>query len=151
MIRSSKFVAAVAAFSVGLGAVSPALADGWGPPGGGPGGPEWRHPGWGGPPPEPHHHHDHGGDAALGVGLGILGLGVVAALASRPVIYEAPPPGYTLQPSGPVYAQPMSDTYIATDGRQCREYQTTIVVDGQPQGAYGTACLDASGTWRIVR
>ncbi|MGQ9369029.1 RT0821/Lpp0805 family surface protein [Azospirillum sp. ST 5-10] len=36
------------------------------------------------------------------------------------------------------------------DGRYCREYQQTVVVGGRMETAYGTACLDADGSWRIV-
>jgi surface antigen len=36
-------------------------------------------------------------------------------------------------------------------GQQCREYQSTAVIDGQPQPTDGTACLQPDGTWRIVK
>jgi len=32
----------------------------------------------------------------------------------------------------------------------CREYSQTITVDGRTRRAYGTACRDWDGTWRIV-
>ena len=32
----------------------------------------------------------------------------------------------------------------------CYQYQTTIIIAGQPQPAFGTACLQPDGTWRIV-
>ncbi len=35
-------------------------------------------------------------------------------------------------------------------GDYCREYKQTIVVDGQAQTAYGTACKEADGTWTLV-
>jgi len=35
-------------------------------------------------------------------------------------------------------------------GQPCREYQQTITVGGKTQTAYGTACRDANGDWRIV-
>ena len=35
-------------------------------------------------------------------------------------------------------------------GQPCREFQQTIVVGGKTQTAYGTACRDANGDWRIV-
>lgn len=35
-------------------------------------------------------------------------------------------------------------------GRPCRTYRTTVVIDGQPQTAIGTACREADGTWQIV-
>jgi len=35
-------------------------------------------------------------------------------------------------------------------GNYCREYQTTINVDGASQKAYGTACRQRDGTWKVV-
>ncbi len=35
-------------------------------------------------------------------------------------------------------------------GRYCREYQQTIVVGGQEESAYGTACRQPDGSWEIV-
>ena len=32
----------------------------------------------------------------------------------------------------------------------CYQYQTTIVVNGQLAPAWGTACLQPDGTWRVV-
>jgi surface antigen len=40
--------------------------------------------------------------------------------------------------------------YRATDGRYCREYQQTVVIDGKTESAYGTACRQPDGTWQIV-
>ncbi len=64
-----------------------------------------------------------------------------------PVVY-APAPAYgTLQPI-PTPSSQSSDAPAA--GQTCREYQTTVTVDGQTQPSYGTACLQPDGTWRIV-
>jgi surface antigen len=41
-------------------------------------------------------------------------------------------------------------TYQTASGQYCREYQTTIVIDGQTEQAYGTACRQPDGTWKIV-
>ncbi len=35
------------------------------------------------------------------------------------------------------------------NGSYCREYKQTITVDGQLQQAYGTACRQPDGTWRV--
>ncbi len=35
-------------------------------------------------------------------------------------------------------------------GAYCREYQTTVVVGGQQQQAYGTACRQPDGSWKVV-
>jgi surface antigen len=40
-------------------------------------------------------------------------------------------------------------TYQIANGQYCREYQQTIVVGGQPEKAYGTACRQPDGTWQI--
>ncbi len=39
--------------------------------------------------------------------------------------------------------------YETADG-PCREYQTSVVIDGRTQTAYGTACRQPDGTWRVV-
>ncbi len=44
----------------------------------------------------------------------------------------------------------LDDGYDDASGLPCRTYRTTVVVDGQPQTATGTACREADGTWRIV-
>lgn len=36
------------------------------------------------------------------------------------------------------------------DGQVCREYQQTITVGGKTQKAYGTACRQSDGSWKIV-
>lgn len=49
-----------------------------------------------------------------------------------------------------------SGTYTPTrDGRDqggnyCREYQTTVNVGGQMEQAYGTACRQPDGSWKVV-
>lgn len=40
-------------------------------------------------------------------------------------------------------------TYDTSEG-PCREYTTSVVIDGKTQKAYGTACRQPDGTWRIV-
>lgn len=37
------------------------------------------------------------------------------------------------------------------NGNQCREFQTTVTIGGQPQQAYGQACRQADGTWKVVQ
>jgi hypothetical protein len=36
------------------------------------------------------------------------------------------------------------------DGQSCREFQSTVTVDGQPQQAHGTMCQQPDGHWEIV-
>jgi hypothetical protein len=47
----------------------------------------------------------------------------------------------------PIFA-PAASAQMAP--RQCREFNTTIIVDGREQPAYGTACLQPDGSWRVV-
>jgi surface antigen len=44
---------------------------------------------------------------------------------------------------------PLRET-SAGDGRPCREYRTTINVDGKAEQGTGIACRNADGTWQIV-
>ncbi len=71
-----------------------------------------------------------------------------------PVVYAPPPvvyaPPVVAAPAPAISANPASAPYTATNGQTCREYQTTVTVNGQPQDTHGTACLEPDGTWRIV-
>ena len=40
--------------------------------------------------------------------------------------------------------------YQTTSGQYCREFQQSITVGGQTQDAFGTACRQPDGTWKIV-
>ncbi len=42
-------------------------------------------------------------------------------------------------------------TYQTAEGRYCREYQQTVIIGGEEQQAYGHACRQPDGTWKIVR
>lgn len=41
-------------------------------------------------------------------------------------------------------------TYKSAGGENCREYQTTVTVGGKRENAYGTACRQPDGSWRVV-
>jgi surface antigen len=43
---------------------------------------------------------------------------------------------------------PTRTTQLA-NGQYCREYKQTITVGGQQENAYGTACRQADGSWKI--
>jgi surface antigen len=45
---------------------------------------------------------------------------------------------------------PTRDGRDSNSGAYCREYQQTIYVGGQQESAYGTACQQPDGTWKIV-
>lgn len=37
------------------------------------------------------------------------------------------------------------------DNQPCREYQTTVTIDGQTERAFGTACRQPDGSWKVVK
>jgi surface antigen len=41
-------------------------------------------------------------------------------------------------------------TYQTSGGTYCREYQTTVVIDGKQERANGTACRQPDGSWRVA-
>ena len=41
-------------------------------------------------------------------------------------------------------------TFQTADGTYCREFQESVVIAGRPADAYGTACRQADGHWKIV-
>jgi surface antigen len=43
------------------------------------------------------------------------------------------------------------ETFQTASGQYCREYTQTVVVAGEKQQAYGTACRQPDGTWKIVK
>jgi len=49
--------------------------------------------------------------------------------------------------SGSIHPQ---KRYRNEDGRYCREYSQTIVVDGRKHQGHGTACREDDGSWQIV-
>lgn len=40
-------------------------------------------------------------------------------------------------------------TYQTAQGQYCREYQQTVSVGGKTESAYGTACRQPDGSWKI--
>jgi len=40
-------------------------------------------------------------------------------------------------------------TYTTTEGTPCREFTQTVAIGGQTEQAYGTACRQADGSWKI--
>lgn len=93
------------------------------------------------------HRHHHDSDVFLSFGF-----------SSGPYYYDP-------YPYGPVYAYPPAYAYppdydyeypydegpmTYRNGPYCREFQTTIVIDGRPQSAHGTACQQEDGSWAVV-
>lgn len=46
---------------------------------------------------------------------------------------------------------PTRDGYDNASGAYCREYQTTVNVGGKAEKAFGTACRQADGSWKVVK
>ena len=42
-------------------------------------------------------------------------------------------------------------TYQAQSGEYCREYEQTVTIGDETQAAYGTACRQPDGKWRVVQ
>ena len=40
-------------------------------------------------------------------------------------------------------------TYQASSGQYCREYRQDVIIGGEKQQAYGTACRQPDGSWKI--
>ena len=60
--------------------------------------------------------------------------------------YYYPPPAYA--PAAAVVPPPIAS---GTAGANCREFATTVVIDGRRERAVGTACRQADGSWRVSR
>jgi hypothetical protein len=60
---------------------------------------------------------------------------------SPPPEATQPPPPPPPPPAPPQAARPSGEP-------QCREYQTSIMIGGKPQKAYGKACRQPDGTWK---
>ncbi len=66
-----------------------------------------------------------------------------SAPTGQPVPWQNPDNGH----SGTVK---VTQTYQTASGIYCREFQQTVTIGGQPQSAFGTACRQPDGSWKIV-
>ena len=93
-------------------------------------------------------HRQHGGNSWIApFAIGTI-FGIIAGQANRPqpqpvAVYRQSIPVVRAVPTGPVFQ--------ATDGRYCREYQSTATIGGQSQQTYGMACRQPDGSWQIVQ
>ena len=114
--------------------------------------------------------------AQIGSGSGQLAATAVGALLGFFIGSEV---GKSLDKADPLYAERTADQALETNptgqsstwnnpdsgnsgtftptrtsytdsGQPCREYQQTVTIGGETQQAYGTACRQADGSWRIV-
>ncbi len=52
--------------------------------------------------------------------------------------------------AGSQVAMTPTQAYQGSSGAYCREFQTDVTVGGNREQAYGTACRQADGSWRII-
>ncbi len=53
--------------------------------------------------------------------------------------------------TGRNYTMTPTKTYKEPDsGQYCREYQTEVIVGGKTENAYGTACRQPDGSWKVA-
>ena len=67
-----------------------------------------------------------------------------AAPINQTIAWNNPESGH----SGTV--TPVRDGISTQTGAYCREYQTTVTVAGKTEAAYGTACQQPDGSWKVV-
>lgn len=67
------------------------------------------------------------------------------APVGQPITWNNPESGH----SGTI--TPVRDGQNTATGEYCREYQTTINVGGKTEQAYGTACRQPDGSWRVIK
>ncbi len=102
-----------------------------------------------------------------GVGGAVLGSALVGSLQSdsrpsypsyanapayAPAPVYAPQPTYAAQPvyAAPSYAPGYAPQSFTPPQQYCREFSSMITIDGVAQPAFGRACRQPNGTWRIV-
>lgn len=68
-----------------------------------------------------------------------------AAPIGQSIVWSNPETGH----SGTV--TPIREGRIPSTGEYCREFQQTVQVGGRSQQAYGTACRQPDGSWRVVQ
>ena len=51
--------------------------------------------------------------------------------------------------SGTKYSVTPTKTYASNSGQPCREYTTTVYIDGRAETGRGNACRDSDGVWSI--
>ena len=97
----------------------------------------------------------HGGGYGFPLALGVLGGVALGAAIAGPHYYEPYPYYAPVYVAPPVYVQPYpgpAPVYVSPAPQPyCRGYTSTIIVNGQYQQSYGTACLQPDGSWQVVQ
>lgn len=88
------------------------------------------------------------------VGRGLDDVDQMRQAAAAQAAFEASPSGipstWDNPDSGNYGSITPTRTYQTTSGNYCREFTQTVSVGGQQQQAYGTACRQPDGTWKIT-
>lgn len=81
--------------------------------------------------------------------------------ADRAALQQAQSSAYSAPVGQPItWNNPQSGHYgsvtptrdgTAANGSYCREFQNTVTIDGKTEHAYGTACRQPDGSWKIVQ
>ena len=108
------------------------------------------------------------GGSATGIAAGTILGGLVGGLigdrldaADRKQMHQTTQNALETSPTGTAVAWRNPDsghtgvvtptrTYQRQSGEYCREFQQTVHIDRQEQKAYGTACRQPDGSWKIV-
>ncbi len=72
-----------------------------------------------------------------------------ASKDSETITWNTPRPGEAAPPASGTQSPPLTTPQAAAPSQpECREYQTTVTIDGKPEKAYGKACRQPDGTWK---
>lgn len=111
-------------------------------------------------------HHGGGDGAAIMIGAlagAAIGSSIGRSLdeADRIKMYQAQQAAFESYPSGQAATWYNPDSgnsgsyvpepaYENNDGQYCREYQQTVTIGGEAENAYGKACRQPDGSWKII-
>ena len=76
----------------------------------------------------------------------------MAAEAAQKALESAPtgkPVAWNNPDSGHAGTVTPVKTYQTADGKQCRQYETSVTIDGKQEKAFGKACRQPDGSWQI--
>ena len=108
------------------------------------------------------------GGSGAGIAAGVIGGGLLGGLVGnlldqrdRRLAAQAAHQALENSPSGKSVAWTNPDnshagtvtpvhTYQAPNGAYCREYETTITIDGRQERGYGRACRQPDGSWQVL-
>src|SRR6266540_3924694 len=94
------------------------------------------------------------GGAAFGglIAAAAGGGGAAIAAAAQQKALESAPTGKPVAWTNPDNGHAGTVTPVRTyqsGGTYCREFQSNVTIDGKPDKAYGTACRQPDGAWKV--